>query len=301
MRILVTGIGGPAGRNVSQLLWEAGHAVIGTDMRAVDLAELSEFHQSPPANAPDYVAWLRAIAQHVDYIIPTVQDELPTLAAAHPHIGCPLLIGQRQPVEIAHDKLLTARALTNAGVAVPCFALPSALNGADATPIGWPRVAKPRQGRGGRNVTVYDTPGAFADTPPLDDSYIVQTFMPGTEYSVNLFRDDQPQATAQCTVTVLEKLALREGRTGNAEGVIVVDAPDVAALGVAAAAAIGLTGPIDMDIRRRLDGVPTVLEINARFGANIGHAPQVFAAAMRKINSIEADPRRHVSKERHYV
>ena len=284
MKILVTGVGGPAGRNVSQLLSEAGHAVIGTDMRAVELAGITEFHQSPPATAPDYVAWLRAVAQHVDYVIPTVQDELPTLAAARSHLGCPLLIGQLGPVEIAHDKFLTAQALASAGVAVPCFALPSALNSVAAAPIGWPRVAKPRQGRGGRHVTVYDTPAEFADAPPFPDSYIVQAFMPGTEYSVNLFRDEDPQATPQCTVTVLEKLALREGRTGNAEAVVVVEAPDVAALAVAAAEAIGLTGPIDMDIRRRHDGVPTVLEINARFGANIRHAPQVFAAALRMIS-----------------
>lgn len=292
MRILVTGVGGPAGRNVSQLLWEAGHTVIGTDMREVELAGLAEFHQSPPAAAPHYVAWLATIAQGVEYIIPTVQDELPTLAAARPHIGCPLLIGQPQPVEIAHDKLLTAQALANAGVAVPCFARPSALNSpenpAAATPMGWPRVVKPRQGRGGRHVTVYDTPAAFADALPLPDSYIVQAFMPGTEYSVNLFCTEDPQATPQrtVTVTVLEKLALREGRTGNAEAVVVVDAPDVAALAVAAAAAIGLTGPIDMDIRRRHDGAPTVLEINARFGANIRHAPQVFAAALQTIRPL---------------
>jgi carbamoyl-phosphate synthase large subunit len=38
---------------------------------------------------------------------------------------------------------------------------------------------------------------------------------------------------------------------------------------------------LDIDIRRRRDGTPVVLEINARFGANIRHAPEVLDAALR--------------------
>jgi carbamoyl-phosphate synthase large subunit len=37
---------------------------------------------------------------------------------------------------------------------------------------------------------------------------------------------------------------------------------------------------LDVDIRRRNDGKPVVLEINARFGANIRYAPEVFEAAL---------------------
>jgi carbamoylphosphate synthase large subunit len=47
-----------------------------------------------------------------------------------------------------------------------------------------------------------------------------------------------------------------------------------------AARAVGLIGPLDIDIRRKSDGTPLVLEINARFGANIRYATEVFEAAL---------------------
>jgi carbamoyl-phosphate synthase large subunit len=59
-----------------------------------------------------------------------------------------------------------------------------------------------------------------------------------------------------------------------------VDEPDIAELALDAAEAIGLSGPIDMDIRRRWDGTAVVLDVNARFGANIAYAPEVLDAAL---------------------
>lgn len=281
MKVLVTGVGGPAGQSVRMLLLEAGHSVLGTDMRLVEMVSRGEFQQSPAADDGQYIDWLMEMAQRVDYIIPTVQEELPVLAAVRTTLGCPVLIGERQPVEIAHDKFLTAQVLAQADVDVPEFSLPSALNLVNSRRLGWPRVSKPRMGREGRNVTVYDTPEEFSRAASLGDAYIVQEFMPGVEYSVNLFLCEDPHDAVLNTVAVLQKVCLRNGRTGNADAVQAVVAPDVAEVAVAAAQAIGLTGPIDMDVRRRRDGIPTVLEINARFGANIRHAPQVFDAALR--------------------
>jgi carbamoyl-phosphate synthase large subunit len=35
-----------------------------------------------------------------------------------------------------------------------------------------------------------------------------------------------------------------------------------------------------VDVRRRADGTPVILEINARFGANSHHAPEVLDALL---------------------
>jgi len=79
---------------------------------------------------------------------------------------------------------------------------------------------------------------------------------------------------------VLEKTELKEGRVGNASSVRRVDDADVGTVAIAAARAVGLTGPQDVDIRKRSDGQPVVLEINARFGANIRHAQEVLDATL---------------------
>jgi carbamoyl-phosphate synthase large subunit len=48
---------------------------------------------------------------------------------------------------------------------------------------------------------------------------------------------------------------------------------------------VGLNGPLDIDIRRKGDGIPVVLEINARFGANIRYAPEILDAVIRQLES----------------
>ncbi len=160
---------------------------------------------------------------------------------------------------------------------VPRFLLPSQARSPDdvASQVGWPCLTKPRVGRGGREVTVW-TEEEWPSLAALDDGYIVQEFASGADYSPNLFlgRNGDP------VVVVLEKTKLKDGIVGNALEVERVVAPDVADLAVSAARAMGLHGPLDIDVRRRGDGTPVVLEINARFGANVARAPEVLEAML---------------------
>ena len=48
---------------------------------------------------------------------------------------------------------------------------------------------------------------------------------------------------------------------------------------------MGFFGPLDVDVRRGKDGRPAVLEINARFGANIAFAPEILDAALAEWGS----------------
>ncbi|WP_277211366.1 ATP-grasp domain-containing protein [Isoptericola croceus] len=89
-------------------------------------------------------------------------------------------------------------------------------------------------------------------------------------------------ARAHVTV-VLEKTALAEGRVGNATGVRRVRADDVADVASRAVVALGLTGPVDLDVRRDAAGRPVVLEVNARFGTNCAAAPEVIDAVLADV------------------
>ena len=294
VRVLVTGVGGPAGLSLARQLMDQGHWVLGVDMKQVHASAADAVVVVSPADAPGYLWELRGLvaAHGIGLVVPTVSDELMLMAEAREDFapGAEILIGDPAPVRIANDKYLTMRCLANANVAVPDFALPgdfSSINEAMAR-LGGSLVVKPRVSRGGRGVQVLERAAdggrnAARVWSALDDSWIVQRFAPGTEYAPVVFRSwHEPEQ--EDLVVVLEKTELKQGRIGNALSIRRVDtaeAPDVARTAEAASAALGLTGPIDVDVRRRWDGTPVVLEVNARFGANSAYAPQLLETVLR--------------------
>jgi len=275
--ILVSGVGGPAGSSVAELLLARGIDVVGTDMRAVDFPGRI-FYLVPAARHPMFLESIGEVIvrEKVNLFVPTVSEELPVVASGW-H-GIPAVISSAQAVTTADDKYLTACALASAGVPVPRFAIPSQLHSAAelSDKIGWPCISKPRIGRGGREVRICREVD-WKELSVLGDRYILQEFAPGIDYAPNVFIHPHGNDLA----IVLEKTELKEGMVGNARSVRRVEMPEIAQVAIAAARAIGLVGPQDVDIRLRSDGLPVVLEINARFGANIRFAQEVLDATLK--------------------
>ena len=90
----------------------------------------------------------------------------------------------------------------------------------------------------------------------LDDGYVLQEFIQSSEYAPNIYCNN-----GKSFAVVLKKTKLKQGIVGNALAVERVNEPDIAELAIRAAKAIGLTGPVDIDIRRRSDGTPVVLKL----------------------------------------
>lgn len=281
-RILVTGVGGPAGAGVAGWLGSVGADVIGADAdpRALESAAVPAIGL-PLASDPGFIpALIRAAHEHhVTSVVPTVSEELPVLARERDAIrrsaGIDILVAGPMPVAVANDKLLTASTLASAGLSVPRFsALGTRPDSEVLERLGLPAVTKPRISRGGREVRVHRSSRSLLEAWPSRPS-LAQEFVPGTEYAVQL-----AIANGSAKAVVLEKTELRDGEVGNAADVIRVDEPVVAALAIQAARAIGLTGALDVDVRKTEAGEPQVLEINARFGAWATSAPEVLKAAL---------------------
>lgn len=273
-RVLVTGVGGPSGKAATAALRARGFFVLGVDMNIVP-NEADQFAQVPASLNASYPEMLRAmIREHkIGWLFPTVAEELVVvaeLAAGLREEGVAVFISTPAAVRICEDKWNTAQALNARNIPVPASAVGTAEE-PTVRSLGFPKVSRPRIGRGGRGVVVHDGPGIEAAV--IDP--IWQEFMSGTEYDVLLVRHpDTPQRVVMCQV--FEKILLKEGRVGNALEVKAVEAPDIAALATNAAHALELTGPLDMDIRRGQDGTPRLLEINARIGAHALKAPFMF-------------------------
>lgn len=275
--ILVTGVGGPAGQSLARQLIERGYRVAGTDMRSIDLPGVTVY-RVPAAGDPAFVTTLRAVTMEsgAALVIPTVSEELPILAREKDW-PAPMALAPCEGVMLANDKWLTWQRLSECGVAVPRAMLPSHIQSAGhaAQALGWPCLAKPRVGRGGREVTLYHAADIDA-LRALDDRFIVQEFVPGVEYAPNVYI----RRNGRAVVVPLHKTVLKQGIVGNAAHVVRDNSSDVAALACAAGRALGLSGALDIDIRRRNDGSPVVLEVNARFGANSAYAPEVLDALL---------------------
>jgi carbamoyl-phosphate synthase large subunit len=287
--VLVTGIGGPAGRSLASQLRrrgfaEPGSSVVGVDARRATDTDATYTRTVPFAAAPDFVPALRDVIELVraDLVIPTVSEELPIVAAAARLLdahGARIAVGGPAAMSVAADKLFTMWALARANVPVPRFAPASDFRSAAEAmrALGGPVVVKPRVSRGGRDVVLFER-DAEQGWPSAPERLLVQRFAPGVEYSPQAFR-----AGHESALVVLEKTRLRHGRMGNAdaaerrEGGAVAHVAHVAS---AALDALGVEGAADIDIRIDDDGVPVVLEVNARFGALSAHAPEVLDAAL---------------------
>ena len=278
MLAFVTGVGGPAGRATAAFLREHGVPVVVADVRALE--EEPALVRLPLATEPGFLRALRAEleARGAALLVPTVTEELPLVARERDALrvsGCAVFISPSDAVETAHDKWLTVQALARVGVGVP-RSLWGRSRAEVTEAIGFPLLSKPRLGRGGRGVEVHEGPADLGETS-LDRVY--QEFLPGEEYDVNLFAKPGGEPAA---LVVLRKTALRDGRVGNAVEVERVSAPDVAELAGATSRALGLEGPIDIDVRRNRIGRPLVLEVNARVGANVRSADEVLEALLER-------------------
>ncbi|KAB1639622.1 ATP-grasp domain-containing protein [Pseudoclavibacter terrae] len=286
--VVVTGAGGPAGkalgRQLAALRAKGCELLsIGTDTRALVDANFAMTVQVPRADSAQYAPALRELVAQTraDVVIPTVSEELVRIAGIAHLLGederAPaVVVSTPAATTLCEDKLFTMWALEAAGVAVPKFAggteHGTARSALDA--FGGPVIVKPRVSRGGRGVRLVEDPRD--DWGGVDARSLIQSFAPGVEYAPQVYRSPR---TGAVSIVVLEKTVLREGRVGNAvetRRLPAHEAADVAWLAASAVTKLGLVGPIDLDIRRDEQGVPVVLEVNARFGANSEHAPELL-------------------------
>lgn len=293
MKILVTGVGGPAGSSLARQLHARGHNVIGADMVPTADPLLEVFHPVPAATHQQYPARLREIVlkHSVELIIPTVSEELPVLSAASSRellesAGAQLLISSEESVLISDDKYYTMLTLRGDNVPVPDFArFHSGSNEAMAQFSSEERIIiKPRVSRGGRGVRLATPAELSAGRVQVGARDVVQRFAPGREFAPMIFRNPDTGVIEACVV--VEKTELREGLVGNAVSVNRCESDDplsahVAWVARSAVQSLGLVGPVDMDVRLGADEQPMVLEVNARFGANSQSAPELLDAALR--------------------
>ncbi len=268
-RVLVTGAGGAAGVAVLRALSRAGHHTIAVDVDpdAVGLRLASERATVPRWSDPAFGDSLLSIvdATRPAALITTVAEEIAALhdltdalAARHVGIWLPPAAG----VAVCLDKWKFAGVLTDAGVATPATGL------GDAAGVGGPWIVKPRFGRGSRDVYRVEEPGELTWACRRTPDPIVQTVVPGHEFTADLLVDRDGQLVA-CVPRW--RLATKAGISTKGE---TFEDPELHVVVARTVDAVGLHGALNLQgfVHR---GATTVVEVNPRFS---GGLPLTLAA-----------------------
>ncbi|NEN06828.1 ATP-grasp domain-containing protein [Diaminobutyricibacter tongyongensis] len=276
-RVLVTGVGGPAGVAVLRSLVKRQDVeVFAADMdgwaSGLYLVESARRRIVPAGRSDGFVDHLIELcaADGIDVLFSTVDAELPGLAARRDELlaaGTRLAAPSAETLAVCLDKYLLAERCSPT-VTVPVTRL---LTGhGRAYDWDFPVIVKPRSGAGSRGVRV------VADRPALealgdDESIIIQEHLPGDEFSVDVLAglDGAVIAAVPRSRERVDSGVSIAGRT--------VRRAELSDTAAAVARAIGLTGVANVQLRYSASGVPALLEVNPRFP---GAMPLTIAAGV---------------------
>jgi carbamoyl-phosphate synthase large subunit len=226
----------------------------------------------PRAEAPEYISALLEIVRErrIGLLVPLTDLDLRVLSkeqSRFDELGCTVMIGTEESVAICRDKSLTNSLLGEIGLAtVETFSLEAFRD----HPF-YPCFAKPVRGSAGVGSSVIrDELELNAHVETYGRKIIVQEYLPGREFTIDVYRDRAGEV--RCVVPRQRLLV----RSGEVEKGITVRSEELTSLTLRLAAALeGLWGVFCCQCRWTEGTEPHFFEINPRFG---GGAPLSIAA-----------------------
>jgi carbamoyl-phosphate synthase large subunit len=263
MRILITGAGGAAAVSVWKSL-SAEHELHMADMdplaAGLYLVPPEQRLIIPRGDAPELVPALRRACEQrkIEALLPTVDAELAPVAAERESFesrGIALPISPVECLRICRDKQLLIEKVQGK-VPVPTNEplTPAAADRIDSFPC----FIKPRLGAGSRGIAKIDRREELL-TLPMDGSIMVQEYLPGEEFSVDVYVRRDGKAIA---AVPRERMKID---SGIAVASRTINIPEAIESAVRTAEIIGIRGTANVQFKRAADGVFKLLEVNPRF------------------------------------
>lgn len=270
VKILLTGVGGSAAICVYKALKHKGYDFFMADMdplaTGLYLVEPAKRFVIPGGLKPEFnQAILHLCEQHqIDILIPTVDVELIPLAAikdSFDAIGCRMINCKEDSLLTILDKLKLMEKCRGI-VALPEFqSLEEYLINPQIS--SKKLVFKPRSGSGSRGIIITSSPDRNVLEKLKAENYMVQEFIGGKEYSIDLMLNEDGSVGA---AVVRERLKVDSGVVIASKTVINKKIQDYS---IKIAQIVGASYGINIQIIVDDLGNPYLLEINPRFSGGM--------------------------------
>lgn len=261
--------------------------VIGVDVDAdtAGMACVDKGYLVPRADSSDYIPALLDICtrERIGLLISLSDLDLGPLSRAieaFGRIGVKAFVSDPEVIEIANDKWACFEFLHRHRIPSPvtCLQLDEVQRYLRDGRLAFPLMVKPRWGMGSVSLfkvndveelaffyhharkQVRDSFLNVISQEDIDHSVIIQEWLVGDEFGIDVLHDFDGEHVA---TVVKRKLAMRAGETDSA---ITVEDSRVASTAERVAAFLRHRGNLDIDIMLDANGLPRVLELNARFG-----------------------------------
>lgn len=265
IKVLVTGAGGAA----AIAFFKAVQHIEGLEIHMADMDSYSTGLYLvpdarrcllPPGEANDFCDRLFEYCQRheITIAVPTVDCELAPLAAVQPRFeaaGIQLILSPEPALRECYDKLRLMQSLQGHVELAAYSRYDEAFNTAS---MEFPFVLKPRIGSGSRGVRLIHQPADLTDVE-IDGRQLVQEYLPGVEYSVDVYVANCGRVIAG---VIRERIKVDSGIAVISKTVIDEEISDMAAR---IARLVGIRYVANIQFRRDRAGRPRLLEINPRF------------------------------------
>ena len=283
MRILFTGVGRriellQAFRSAALVL-DKELKIYGADMAgtAPALAYCDYTRKVVAMNDPTYIQNLIdiCVADKIDLLIPTIDTDLLILSENKGRfnaIDTKVMISDPDKIRICRDKNNTSQFFVDCGLHAP---MP--VNDWQEYKCGYPAFIKPKDGSSSINAYKVDNVEELEVYAGQVKDYIVQPFVDGREYTIDIFCDWNGESLS---IVPRERLQVRAGEVLKTE--ICMDKTMIEEAKTLCKA-FKPCGPMTVQLIRDKDGIDWFIEINPRFG---GGAPLSMKAGARSAEAI---------------
>ncbi len=220
----------------------------------------------PRAGSLEYIPTLKDIVRENDIglVVPLTDLDLRSLSRRRDEfaeLGCTVMIGPEETIKLCRDKKSFADHLMQAGLStIRTFTLAEFRN----NPF-YPCFIKPVRGSAGHGTAMIKNSRELrGHVHTFGSQLLVQDYIPGQEFTVDVYRTRQGQVKA---IVPRQRLLVRSGEVD--QGVTVYDQDIIDKTMKLIDLMDGLWGVFCCQCRRPIDGVPHFFELNPRFGGGL--------------------------------